>query len=78
MVRAIVAIMEYAASKDFQFAPPEVPLQQVTQEDNGAGSNGGTSTGGYGIEDLLSPAFVDTVTVTVHCLLVPGKCQSVW
>ena len=71
-MRSIVAIMEYAASRDFQFAPPDVPLQQLTQEeDHGAGNNGGSSSaaGGGGIEDLLSPAFADTVIVTVRLQL---------
>ena len=70
VVRSIVAVMEYAASRDFQFAPPDVPLQQLTQEEahQGAGANGGSGStaGGGGIEDLLSPAFADTVTVTVR------------
>ena len=73
VVRSIVAIMEYAAAKDFQFAAPDVPLQQLAQ-DNGAGGGGngggGTAVGGGSsggaLEDLLSPAFVDTVTVTVQ------------
>ena len=80
MVRAIVAVMEYAASKDFQFAPPEVPFQSVAAQDsNGGGSNGGAAGGGGrggggGIEDLLSPAFADTVTVTVCPLR--SACQT--
>ena len=68
--------MEYAASKDFHFAPPDVPLQQLAQETPiGGGGNGGPSPGGGGIEDLLSPAFVDTVTLTVHalCRIVSDK-----
>ncbi len=78
VVRSIVAVMEYAASRDFQFAPPDVPLQQLTQEEHqGAGSNGGSgAVGGGGIEDLLSPAFADTVTVTVR--LPVRRLPSSW
>ncbi len=76
-MRSIVAVMEYAASRDFQFAPPDVPLQQLTQEEDrhGAGSNGGSGAGGGGggIEDLLSPAFADTVTVTVWSPVRPFR-----